>query len=436
MKYLFLLYLIVKIICQDEEIYFALTHFRHGINSPLFLNKENKDIFGNEWKDGPGELTLNGVKQHYLIGLRNKNRYRHLLNYEYKSKEILVYSTNLNRTIMSAQAQLLGMYNQIHYDFQIIKGENKIPYDLSKITYNENFNYYPVPINTYEEKRINNKIKMIKVLDYVWPRKCKKNLDKINKNLNNETLIKSIVTKIIDNYFNESMKTKSLKQNYRNVNIFCEAIISNYYEKKTIEKFKDNLETVEKVCEEFEYLKRRDIEQNYYAKDSGTITMSLLIDNILYWMKYRIKYKTLNETAGYPKYVMYSGHDTTLIAMQRFLKDSLNIEFSYTPFASSQFFELRKNNDDKFFVEIYYDNTRVYREEFKNFEEKVKKVLHPQLNVISYCEGVSYDVKISIILLCLFIVLSALCSYLAYLFMQKLKKFNNSNQGVLAGNTI
>ena len=436
MKYLFLLYLIVKIICQDEEIYFALTHFRHGINSPLFLNKENKDIFGNEWKDGPGELTLNGVKQHYLIGLRNKNRYRNLLNYEYKSKEILVYSTNLNRTIMSAQSQLLGMYNQIHYDFQIIKGENKIPYDLSKINYNENFNYYPVPINTYEEKRINNKIKMIKVLDYVWPRKCKKNLDKINKNLNNETLIKSIVTKIIDNYFNESMKTKSLKQNYRNVNIFCQAIISNYYEKKTIEKFKDNIEKVEKDCEDFEYYKRRDIEQNYYAKDSGTITMSLLIDNILYWMKYRIKTKTLDETAGYPKYVMYSGHDTTLIAMQRFLKDSLNIEFSYTPFASSQFFELRKNNDDKFFVEIYYDNTRVYREEFKNFEEKVKKILHPQLNVISYCEGVSYDVKISIILLCLFIVLSALCSYLAYLFMQKLKKFNNSNQVVLAGNTI
>ena len=436
MKYLFLLYLIVKIICQDEEIYFALTHFRHGINSPLFLNKENKDIFGNEWKDGPGELTLNGVKQHYLIGLRNKNRYRHLLNYEYKSKEILVYSTNLNRTIMSAQSQLLGMYNQIHYDFQIIKGENKIPYDLSKITYNENFNYYPVPINTYEEKRINNKIKMIKVLDYVWPRKCKKNLDKINKNLNNETLIKSIVTNITDKYLNESMKTKSLKQNYRNVNIFCQAIISNYYEKKTIEKFKDNIEKVEKDCEDFEYYKRRDIEQNYYAKDSGTITMSLLIDNILYWMKYRIKTKTLDETAGYPKYVMYSGHDTTLIAMQRFLKDSLNIEFSYTPFASSQFFELRKNNDDKFFVEIYYDNTRVYREEFKNFEEKVKKVLHPQLNVISYCEGVSYDVKISIILLCLFIVLSALCSYLAYLFMQKLKKFNNSNQGVLAGNII
>ena len=337
---------------------------------------------------------------------------------------------------MSAQSQLLGMYNQIHYDFQIIKGENKIPYDLSKINYNENFNYYPVPINTYEEKRINNKIKMIKVLDYVWPRKCKKNLDKINKNLNNETLIKSIVTKIIDNYFNESMKTKSLKQDYRNVNVFCQAIISNYYEKKTIEKFKDNIEKVEKDCEDFEYYKRRDIEQNYYAKDSGTITMSLLIDNILYWMKYRIKTKTLDETAGYPKYVMYSGHDTTLIAMQRFLKDSLNIEFSYTPFASSQFFELRKNNDDKFFVEIYYDNTRVYREEFKNFEEKVKKILHPQLNVISYCEGVSYDVKISIILLCLFIVLSALCSYLAYLFMQKLKKFNNSNQVVLAGNTI
>ena len=437
MKYLFLVYLILKTLTEDEDIYFVLNHFRHGIRSPLKLDEENKDTFGNEWSNGPGELTLNGIRQHYLIGIRNKNKYKNLLNFDYKSKEILVYSTNLNRTIMSAQAQLSGMYNNIHYDFKLIKGENKLPYNLSNIYYDENFNYYPVPIHNYEERRINNKIKMVKVMDYLWVQRCKRNLEKRKKNLNNKKLTENKINYMLEKYYNNINKSTSIEDNFQNIFIFCDAIISNYYENRIIEEYKDNIEEVKKDCFDFESFKQIEIEQSYYAKDTGIYTMSLMIENILNWMEYRVKYNTLNATSGFPKYVMYSGHDSTLIAMQRYLKDGLNINFNYTPFASSQYFELKKNNNNNlFFVEIYYNNEKVYRDEFSEFEKKVKKILIPHLNVVYYCEGINYDVKISIFLICLFLFLFIVSVSLINLFMQKLKGIKNYNHGDIIGNPI
>ena len=187
-----LIILISKIILQQtiEDIHFVLIHSRHGARAPIQLYSNYTDIFGNKW-EGPSELTEMGVKQHYLIGIRNSIVYKKLYNPEYKNKEILVYSTNLNRTIMSAQAQLLGMYNNIHYNFNLVKEKGNIQINLSNFNFDEDyFHYYPVPIHTYEEKKINGVTKMILVMDYLWPRRCKKNLDKINKNIKNETLTK------------------------------------------------------------------------------------------------------------------------------------------------------------------------------------------------------------------------------------------------------
>ena len=199
--------------------------------------------------------------------------------------------------------------------------------------------------------------------------------------------------------------------------------------------YKDNIEEVKNDCYDFETFKQIEIEQSYYAKDSGIYTMSLMIDNILYWMKNRIKINNLEEVPGQPKIVMYCGHDTTLIGIQRFLKDSLNINFVYTPFAFTQFFELKKINNE-FFVQIYYDENLVYNEKFQEFEQKVNKILVPQLYVINYCEGMSYDMKISIILICIFLFLLIVYSSLVYLFFQKLKSFNNTNASDVITNTI
>ena len=430
-----LIILISKIILQQtiEDIHFVLIHSRHGARAPIQLYSNYTDIFGNKW-EGPSELTEMGVKQHYLIGLRNSIVYKKLYNPEYKNKEILVYSTNLNRTIMSAQAQLLGMYNNIHYNFNLVKEKGNIQINLSNFNFDEDyFHYYPVPIHTYEEKKINGVTKMILVMDYLWPRRCKKNLDKINKNIKNETLTKKKVDDMINKYFTEQQKESTKKNNIqRNFNLvhrFCDVIISTYYDGKKIERI--DLDQARNDCENFEFWKQVEIEQSYNAKDSGIYTMSLMMDNLLYWMEGRIKQKNLDEKSGFPKIVLYMGHDTTLIAMQRFLKDALqkNISntFSKTPFASSQFFELRKNDKGIYNVLIFYDDVKVYEQPFSVFNNSVRKILIPQLNVISYCEGMSYDEKIFVFLLCLFVFLVVVCCALVYLFINKMKKVDEKN---------
>lgn len=62
-----------------------------------------------------GELTLQGKHMHYILGKIMYDKYWKLLfaNTEYIDKydpnQIYVKSTNFNRTIESAEAQLLGL---------------------------------------------------------------------------------------------------------------------------------------------------------------------------------------------------------------------------------------------------------------------------------------------------------------------------------------
>ena len=118
---------------SNDNLYFVLEHFRHGARSPTNgLNKENVDLFGTQWK-GNGELTTNGMIQQYILGLNNKKKYGDFYNTNYDPKEILVYSTNVNRTITSAQVQLSGMYSDVDIDIKSTENDprKKPPFNIT-----------------------------------------------------------------------------------------------------------------------------------------------------------------------------------------------------------------------------------------------------------------------------------------------------------------
>ena len=100
---------------SKENIRFVFELCRHGARTPYSgLGHPNfKDYFSENWI-GIKELTPIGIKQHFYLGLRNRIRYMDspepLLNKTFDPREILVYSTNSNRTILSANAQLQGLY--------------------------------------------------------------------------------------------------------------------------------------------------------------------------------------------------------------------------------------------------------------------------------------------------------------------------------------
>ena len=87
---------------STDNLYFVFEHFRHGARSPCegqFINK--KDELGGNW-ESYGTLTKEGIKQQFLLGKKNRKHYKHFISKEYIPNEIRVYSTNYNRTIMSA----------------------------------------------------------------------------------------------------------------------------------------------------------------------------------------------------------------------------------------------------------------------------------------------------------------------------------------------
>ena len=71
----------------DERLVFAFEVVRHGARAPI----EDRDI--NKFGVGEGQLTPEGMRQRYLLGRYNRERYTEkfdLLSAEYDPREIYI----------------------------------------------------------------------------------------------------------------------------------------------------------------------------------------------------------------------------------------------------------------------------------------------------------------------------------------------------------
>ncbi|KAJ8680223.1 hypothetical protein QAD02_016010 [Eretmocerus hayati] len=92
------------------RVVFANILFRHGDRTPL--DPYPNDPYRNEslWPVPFGQLTNLGKHQHLKLGQWFRNRYNHLLPKKYSLYDIYVRSTDVDRTLMSAEANLAGLY--------------------------------------------------------------------------------------------------------------------------------------------------------------------------------------------------------------------------------------------------------------------------------------------------------------------------------------
>lgn len=106
---LFLLLFISIDAFASETLVFVFDVIRHGDRTPLHVIPK----VPYEWPQGLGELTPEGMQQEFQRGVEFRKEYvdhAHLLSAHYNNKEISIFSTDANRTLMSAQSVLLGLY--------------------------------------------------------------------------------------------------------------------------------------------------------------------------------------------------------------------------------------------------------------------------------------------------------------------------------------
>jgi len=83
---------------------------RHGDRTPI--DRYPKDPYDSRkyWPEGFGRLTQRGKMMQYNLGQYIRQRYNGYLNATYTPEEIYVQSSDKDRTIMSAMANLAGMF--------------------------------------------------------------------------------------------------------------------------------------------------------------------------------------------------------------------------------------------------------------------------------------------------------------------------------------
>lgn len=89
--------------------------FRHGDRSPVqhIAGLDSLDDGTNPWPGGLGQLTPRGMQEHFRLGQLFRQRYIDewgLIDSEYNRSQVFVNSTDVERTLMSAESQLAGWF--------------------------------------------------------------------------------------------------------------------------------------------------------------------------------------------------------------------------------------------------------------------------------------------------------------------------------------
>ena len=360
---------------NNEKLLFAWEHFRHGARDP-YAKVDKKtwiDFIGVQWKS-EGELNSIGLRSQYLLGIATKKRYDNFLSKNFDTNEIFIVSTDSNRTIVSAMANLQGIYKN---------------YSTPNLTINQIDKAKIYGLNQTYKKKIDKKIDEMKK-SYIQDGISIMPIHLFSKiglqfKLNDKEYC-SGATQLR----NEALKQEEVKKIIKNFQIISNDTYGKYiFEFMNIKRTGIDMDKFYNHCLNHSIITSYEA---YYGKPPtklSYLTVSPIFRTIFNYMDRRIK---LNEEhtpdkiePSSPKFVIYSGHDSTIAGMDIFLKTEFNIDYDIPEYTTSQLFELWQNKSG-YFIKYLYNQKEKAVYELNDFKEKINKKILSENEVNEICK--------------------------------------------------
>ena len=390
----------------NEKLLFVWEHFRHGARQPYssFDDINWKDILNENW-NGYGELTPLGMRMHYLLGISTKEKYKYFIN-EYNPNEILIRSTDVNRTILSAFATLQGLYNDSNYilnDEQIKRG----------IIQNKN---YSEEINNLKNSEIEGERSFFPVhifptnydhqYQLFWKNECpgiEKYINEIKNsseyiNLTNEICerINNTYGEYIFKFMNKSgIEEPNYIYDFNNLFSIADTFVADYFNGKDLKYINDTGINMDKFYNECLNISSID---SYYRTFGLTpskllyISISPAFISLFNYMDMRIDLDKKGESekivAKSPKFVLTAGHDNSLGLNDLFLKYEFDINYDKAVYSHNQVYELWKNEkENKYYIKylVNFDQKGVF--DYEEFKKKVNSKIYSSEQIEEICNG-------------------------------------------------
>ncbi|RZC38364.1 prostatic acid phosphatase, partial [Asbolus verrucosus] len=298
------------------ELLSVVVIYRHGDRTPIQPYPTDPYRNASYWPVGFGQLTNIGKWEHYQLGKWLRVRYNGFLPSRYSEKDFYLRSTDADRTLMSAEANLAGLYPP-----------------RSDQIWDPDIPWQPIPIHTEPELE-DNLLSMKKdcpkydmLLNELFESPYFVNISRRNHDLyayltkNSGTLISTL---------------ENLEYIYNT--LFIETLYNFTLPAWTRAVFPDKMKQWADLS----------FATSCYNQDLARLKSGPLFDAIIK----HFRNATANAT-DYRKFLVFSGHDVTIANV---LNTMGAFQYHCPPYASTILFELRKSNLN-YYVNVFYKNS-------------------------------------------------------------------------------
>ncbi|KAJ8975114.1 hypothetical protein NQ317_017976 [Molorchus minor] len=322
--------------------------YRHGDRSPISSYPNDPYYDPSYWPNGYGQLLNKGIERQYELGQWFRDRYRAFLPEEYSPSEIKVISTDVDRTLMSAAANLAGLY----------------PPPASQV-WNDDLLWEPIPIHT--KTRAEDEV-------LAMEKPCARH-SKLEKDVDSSDFFKNITTAYADffdtvtNYTGRSTTTLGNIENLNSVFYVYRNHNASY-----LPSWADDLDQ-----HTLSYLAGVEFSKSTFTDEMKRLKVGPFFDYLTSYFD-----DIVGNVSDTPKFVMLSAHDSTVSSVLNGMG-----AFDYWPpeFASTVFWELRRSKNGTHYVNLLYkrNSTNPVEElrvsdcdfncDYNDFKEKLSPII-------------------------------------------------------------